>query len=198
MNLRSVLEERQEKKIKGDLEDTVRHIFGNRIPRDFFITSGIGESDIAVHAGSYHLALKNAGIEGYNHLTYSSILPAIANEILQPNSYVHGSVMEGIAAVSNSEMGKRATAALIFGWLHNKETGKKYGGLVCESAGSDSEAEVRESLKASLYELYSNGYSDEFLLDQIKFISKSFIPIKKFGTAIVALCFTSYVQPVSL
>ena len=35
-------------------------LVGNRIPKDYFVTSGIGESDITVHAGSYHLALKSA------------------------------------------------------------------------------------------------------------------------------------------
>ena len=43
---------------------------GNRIPRDYFVTSGVGESDITVHAGSYHLALRAAGIEMANQLVY--------------------------------------------------------------------------------------------------------------------------------
>ena len=59
-------------------------IVGNRIPKDYFITSGIGQSDIAVHAGSYHLALKDAGIEMANIMTYSSILPGMATEITRP------------------------------------------------------------------------------------------------------------------
>ena len=41
-------------------------VIGNRIPKDYFITKGTGESNIAVHAGSYHLALKAAGIEMAN------------------------------------------------------------------------------------------------------------------------------------
>ncbi|MFW6371856.1 MAG: pyruvoyl-dependent arginine decarboxylase, partial [Bacteroidota bacterium] len=59
-------------------------VIGNRIPKDYFITSGTGESDIAVHAGSYHLALKKAGIEMANIMTYSSILPQIANKTSRP------------------------------------------------------------------------------------------------------------------
>ncbi len=61
-------------------------VVGNRIPRDYFVTTGSGESDITVHAGSYHLALKSAGIEMANIMTYSSILPGIANEIPKPIS----------------------------------------------------------------------------------------------------------------
>ena len=57
------------------------YLIGCRIPKDFFITKGVGESDITVHAGSYHLALRQAGIEMCNIMTYSSILPGVANII---------------------------------------------------------------------------------------------------------------------
>src|SRR3989338_6402732 len=111
---------------------------GNRIPKDFFVTSGTGESDITIHAGSYHLALKDAGIEKCNIITYSSILPAIAQKVEKPGNLVHGSVMETIMATADSKKGKRATAGIIFGWLYNKITGEKYGGIVCEYHGSNS------------------------------------------------------------
>jgi hypothetical protein len=42
--------------------ETLGTVYACRIPKDYFETSGKGESDIAVHAGSYHLALKEAGI----------------------------------------------------------------------------------------------------------------------------------------
>ena len=42
---------------------------GTRIPKDYFVTSGVGECDITVHAGSFHLALRDAGIERYNIMT---------------------------------------------------------------------------------------------------------------------------------
>lgn len=169
--------------------------FGNRIPKDFFITMGIGESDITVHAGSYHLALRDAGIELCNIMTYSSILPSIANEIKRPDNLVHGSVMETIMATATSQRGKKATAGIIFGWLYRKETGEKYGGLVCEYNGDLSEEEAGELLRSSLNELYVNGYNGEFELGNVRLITKSLIPKKKYGTAIVALCFTNYVFP---
>ena len=100
-------------------------IAGMRVPKTFFVTEGIGESDIAVHAGSYHLALKDAGIEMCNIMTYSSILPKIANEIKRPEKLIHGSVMETIMAVENVNKGKRGTVGIIFGWLYNKKTKKR-------------------------------------------------------------------------
>jgi len=168
----------------------------NRIPKDYFITKGRGESDITVHAGSYHLALKDAGIEMYNIMTYSSILPRIATRVERPAKTVHGAVMETIMAVSNAPKGKRATAGIIYGWLFDKRTKEKYGGLVCEYNGPLSEDEAREQLKQSLNELYENGYSDDYEMKDLTLISDSFTPKKKFGTVIVSLCFTSYLFPV--
>lgn len=167
----------------------------NRIPKDFFITAGKGESNITVHAGSYHLALRNAGIEMYNIMTYSSILPAIATRVETPTKKTHGAVMESIMAVANAKRNERATAGIIFGWLFHKQTKEKYGGLVCEYNGELSKQEAGEQLQASLQELYTNGYSDDYELKNITLISESFTPRKKFGTAIVALCFTSYLFP---
>ncbi len=46
-----------------------RLLLGNRIPHEFFITKGSGESDITIHAGSFHLALCNAGIGMKNIVT---------------------------------------------------------------------------------------------------------------------------------
>lgn len=172
-------------------------LIGNRIPKDYFVTKGKGESDITVHAGSYHLALHEAGIEMCNIMTYSSILPAVANEISKPENLTHGSVMESIMGVANSTKGERATAGIIYGWLYNKSTGEKYGGLVCEYNGSLAETDAKQQLYASLNELYSNGYNADYDLRGIKVITESITPKKKFGTAIVALCFTNYLYPVS-
>ena len=171
-------------------------LIGNRIPRDYFIAMGKGESDITIHAGSYHLALREAGIEMCNIMCYSSILPSIANRIERPEKLEHGSVMETIMAVSDAEKDQRATAGIIYGWLYDRETGAKYGGLVCEYSGHAPLAQAEEQLRASLNELYINGYDDRFRLGDEYFISESFVPEKKYGTALVALCFVNYLFPV--
>lgn len=173
-------------------------VIGNRVPRRFFWTSGIGESDITIHAGSYHLALKEAGIEKYNIMVYSSILPSIAKESGKPigNDIVYGSVMETIMAVSSGEKGKMLTAGIIYGWLYDKSTGKKYGGLVAEYSGHEEEEDAKRTLKNSLNELYTNGFSENFELRDIKMQTRSFVPKKRYGTAIVALGFKDYVYPI--
>jgi arginine decarboxylase len=171
-------------------------IIGNRIPKDYIITKGTGQSDHTVHAGSYHLALKEAGVEMCNIMTYSSILPAIATEIPRPKQLVHGSVMESIFSVCTVNQGERATAGIIFGWLYHKKTRAKYGGLVCELYGDHSIKEIERRLHASLDELYTNGYSDEFHLKARRVTTSSFVPKKKYGTALVALCFVNYHYPI--
>lgn len=171
-------------------------IIGNRVPYEFFITKGAGQSDIAIHAGSYHLALKEAEIESFNIITYSSILPKQATEISKPTQLEHGSVMETIMAVGHFDKGIPGTAGIIFGWLYDKLTNEKYGGLVCEYSGSISEEEMSQQLNASLQELYTNGFSEKFHLKDIQLVVNSYTPTKTYGTVLVALCFVSYIYPI--
>jgi len=170
-------------------------IIGNRIPKDFFITKGVGESDITTHAGSFHLALKNAGIERANIIQYSSILPKIANEITN-YKITHGEVMETIIAVSNGMLGERLTAGIIYAWLYDKQTGEKIGGLVSEENGNYPEDVIAERLNQSLQEIYENGFSDKYDLKIEKTIIETFVPEKQYGSAIVAICFVNYIYPV--
>jgi len=171
-------------------------LLGNRIPKDFFVTEGTGQSDITVHAGSYHLALRDAGIEMCNIMTYSSILPAVANETTKPPRLAHGSVMETIMAVATANAGTRATAGITWGWLFDKSTGERHGGLVCEYNGSLPEADAESQLADSLQELYTNGYAEDFELEGTRLHMRSFVPEKRFGTAVVSLCFLNYLWPV--
>lgn len=171
-------------------------VIGNRIPRDYFVTKGSGESDITIHAGSYHLALKKAGIEMANIITYSSILPGIANEVTAPGTITHGAVVESIMAVCNGRKGELLNAGIIYGWLYDRNTHQKYGGLVCEHNGNYTDEELNHLLNESLMELYVNGFEEQFRMGEKNLITQSCIPAKEYGTALVALCFTSYVYPV--
>lgn len=175
-------------------------LVGNRIPKRFFITQGKGESNLAIHAGSYHLALHDAGIERFNIKTYSSILPKIADETEKTpeilSSLVHGAELNTIMACATAPQGKRATAGIIFGWLYDRQTGEKYGGLVCEYNGELTEEEAEELLRKNLQELYTNGYSEQYELKDERIMTQSFVPEKKYGTILVALCFLDYEMPI--
>ena len=172
----------------------VEHIVvGCRVPRSFFVATGTGQSDYDIHAGSYHLALRAAGVENYNHMKYSSILPGIAREVAQPKKYTHGAVLETIAAQCDSTAGEIATAGIIYSWLLDPKTDLRYGGLVCERAAHLPEEEVKALLETSLQEIYEDGYTQRYVLGEPHFITSSFTPEKKHGTALALIGFVDYV-----
>ncbi len=170
-------------------------LLGNRIPYEFFITKGSGESDITIHAGSFHLALCNAGIGMKNIVTYSSVLPAEARQIEMPSNLKQGDVMEVILAAGHCRKGERITAGMAMAWLYEPEAGKKFGGLVCELSGNYPVEEIEEKLRESMQEIYQYGY-ETYKLGGLQLVTETFVPRKQYGTALVALCFNNYLFPV--
>jgi arginine decarboxylase len=171
-------------------------VMGMRIPRDYFFTMGTGESDLSNYPSSYHLALKDANIEVCNIMTYSSIMPGIATEVPRPEKLVHGSVMESIMAVSHCRKGEFCSAGIIIGWLYDKQDGSRYGGLVCEYHGSLSKEEAESDLNKFLYELYENGFSEDYELREKVLHYNEFSPQKEYGSVVVGICFVSHVIPI--
>jgi len=168
-------------------------LIGNRIPYEYFITSGIGESDITIHAGSFDQALKDAGIHNANIITYSSIMPKKARKV-ERRELKFGSIAETIMAVANGEKGQRATAGLIIGWVYDNK-GTKIGGLVAEYHGNDEEDKAKEILRKSIEEMFKSRFPLEYQLKDVEIYTRSFIPKKKYGTTIVAIVFVSYEYP---
>ncbi|MCD6381845.1 MAG: pyruvoyl-dependent arginine decarboxylase [Candidatus Aenigmarchaeota archaeon] len=169
---------------------------GNRKPKKYFITSGHGESDIQIHAGSFDLALRNAGIENYNFLFYSSIIPPDAVEI-DKKGVEHGAVVETIAAVSNTQNNKRVTSGLVIGWVNNIETQKRVLGLVAEYGGHGSYGEAKDILNSSLDEMFESRFDkDKYEIAKREMYMESFVPKKRYATSLVAICFVEYEVPI--
>ena len=178
------------------------------LPKDFFETTGIGESDHQIHAGSYHLAMQQARIERANLIAYTSILPATARRITIQEGVKqiqHGSEMKIIQAAAHVDKNtgdKRATAAIMYGLLYKKGSTKHEGGLVCEYNGNGTVQEAKENLTNCLDGLYSNpdpdgkSFADEYELKEVRFLSSTVEPKKRFGTALVALAFVNYIIPI--
>lgn len=169
-------------------------VLGQRVPRSFFITTGSGESNLTAHAGSFHLALLQAGIEMFNIVTYSSILPACARIIQAPKQKVHGAVLECIMARIDVRKNQPGSAGISFGFLIDKD-GRPMGGLVVERTVEGLTTEVEHQCRKSLDELYENGYSQYDMVNR-KTITSAIVPNKEYGTILVALCFTDYRVPI--
>jgi arginine decarboxylase len=67
--------------------------------------------------------------------------------------------------------------------------------LVCELSGNYPVEEIEEKLNEIMQEIYQNGY-EKYKLGDLKLVTETFVPHKQHGTALVALCFNSYIFPV--
>ena len=118
-------------------------ILGNRIPYEYFATTGKGESHagskgLKYETGSYDAALTYAGIQNCNVIEYTSVIPTGAKHITKEEGIKRlkwGDVMECIKAQSNGEKGKFIIAAVLTTDVfdHNK---KYLGGFALEYSGS--------------------------------------------------------------
>jgi len=162
--------------------------FGNKVPYEYFITSGKGESDLGIHTGSFDQALVDAGIGNQNIVFYTSILPPTAKKV-RKKKLKPGCVLDAIMAISNGKKGERITAGIGVGWVFKGN--KKVIGLVAEYEGHESKSKCLLWLKKSLKEMFSSRFDSRYKL-KIETRVESFIPKKKYGTVLVAICFVSY------
>ncbi len=163
-----------------------------KIPTKYFIASGCGQSDITYHAGSYHMALQECGIENYNIMTYSSVLPKNCVEIDEKPKMVHGSVMDTIIARCDGNQGDQITAGIVIGDLVKKASREKIGSLVCEIGEKNEKEYVEKKLHLAIEALHKGSYQDEYDLDNVRTIIKSCQVVKKYGTVLVAIAFTEH------
>lgn len=167
----------------------------NRIPFEFFETSGCGESSLCIHAGSFHAALSRAGIADYNILRYSSVIPATAKKISYEEyenlKIPFGSEMYCIMSQCNSSENELCTAGIIYADLLDNVTDEKFGSLVCEIDGPYEEEIIKQRLERAINKLRNDTYSDYYLGD-FNYLISSFSPQERYGTALAALCFVSY------
>lgn len=93
-------------------------LIGNRIPKDYIMTKGFGDTDIGWgdnpwEVGSFDTARQMAGIENFNIVRYTSIIPPEATEISMERArvlYHPGAVMEAIIAQTNGRQDERVCA----------------------------------------------------------------------------------------
>jgi arginine decarboxylase len=171
---------------------------GCRIPKQYFWTIGWGESDVGIETGSYDAALHMAGIENYNVMLYTSVLPPEAIELSHLPDIHHGSVLEGIIAIHHTDKpGTRITAGVLLAKVFRNLDGGYLGGFACEYAGNGSPEEAEANLQQAMQQLFARRYKTKsYKLEFGKSVVRSYTPEKKFGTILVGIGFSSYLVPI--
>src|ERR1700733_5557944 len=156
---------------------------GCRIPKEYFWTIGCGESDVGIETGSFDAALHMAGIENYNVMLYTSVLPPETVELKHLPDIHHGSVLEGIIAIQHSDRpGTRITAGLLLAKVFRK-SGAYLGGFACEYAANGTEEEAEANLREAMEGLLQRRYPPAlYRLEFEKSVVRTFTPEKPFGT----------------
>lgn len=166
----------------------------NRIPHEFFITKGSGCSELALHPGSYHMALHDAGIHEFNIINYSSVLPATAKLVTTDDVDLpaFGSELSTIMACANGNYGEHISAGIIYAWLYKDENfDEKVGGIVCELAGYFNVEELEGRLYSVIEDMQKKTFG-KYFMGEPTVITESLTIDKRFGTALVAMCFVNY------
>lgn len=171
---------------------------GCRILKEYFWVIGWGESEVGIETGSYDAALHMAGIENYNVMLYTSVLPPEAVELHHLPDIHHGSVLEGIIAIQHTEKpGTRITAGVLLAKVFRVSDGSYLGGFACEYAGYGSVEEADANLQEAMKQLFARRYKSKFYrLEFGKSVVRTFTPEKSFGTILVGIGFASYLVPV--
>jgi arginine decarboxylase len=170
---------------------------GCRIPKEYFWVIGWGESDVGIETGSYDAALHMAGIENYNMMLYTSVLPPEAAELDHLPDIHHGSVLEGIIAVQHTDKPRtRITAGLLLAKVYHISDGSYLGGFSCEYAGHGSIEEAQANLDDAMQQLFARRYKSRlYRLEFGKLVVRTFMSKALFGTILVGIGFASYLVP---
>lgn len=183
--------------------------FGPRIPTAYFATTGTGQSDQGIppdpyETFSYDLALLQAGIENFNVMYYTSVLPPESYEV--PLSEVkplihHGSVLEAIMAKAGGLKGDTVAAGIGRVWAQD-QSGKFIGGFAAEYeyvysgqsvSPEQAYADAKKQLTASLnHELSIRGLKQQ---GDMVFNITSLQITQNYGIALAALGFVNFEYP---
>ena len=194
-------------------------LLGNRLPYEYFITQGKGESNagskgLPYETGSYDAALFNAGIQNANVIEYTSVMPKESKEISREEGLKRlqwGEVLECIKAQANGKRGSKISAAVITTSVTDPK-GKYLGGFACEYSGSGTKEDAGKSLMESIVGMIERrGYgimkNPSLFQDNITdkgykihpgkhFVYEDLKVTKEHGSVFTAICFVSYMFPV--
>jgi arginine decarboxylase len=194
-------------------------ILGNRVPYEYFITSGKGESNagsagLPYETGSYDAALNDAGIQNTNVIEYTSVMPTESKEITKEEGLKRlqwGEVLECIKAQANGKRGSKISAAVMTTTIIDPK-GKFLGGFACEYSGAGTKKEAESSLSESIsgmikrrgygnikgdIQIYKDNKTDTgYIIHPGKIFVYDFLDVKEeHGSVFTVICFVSYRFP---
>lgn len=123
--------------------------YGMFLPRKFFVTSGKAVSAES-SLNAFDQALMNAGIDQYNIVPVSSIIPPDAVEV-SPVNLTPGAVVFAVLARMDGTSGETISAGIGWAWGRLPD-GRSYG-LVAEAYGHKDKWAIEEELKTKIREM---------------------------------------------
>ncbi len=180
--------------------------FGARAPTMYFATTGTGQSDDGIppdpyETFSYDLALKEAGIENFNVVYYTSVLPKESYEVpieQVKGSFHHGAVLESIMAKAGGKKGDTVATGVGRVWFDDGK-GNILGGFAAEyeyvykktkvsrkQAEKDAVTQLTKSLNHELDIRRLKQYG------KMKFDVTSLYITKNYGMSLAALGFLNF------
>jgi arginine decarboxylase len=181
---------------------------GVRVPTAYIATTGTGQSDEGIppdpyETFSYDLALQEAGIENFNVVYYTSVLPPESYEISLAEGkqyFHHGAVLESILAKAKGDKGDTVVAGVGRIWAKDPGTGEQIGGFAAEyefvySGEKVSAQKAEEDAKAQLLKSLHHELSIRKLeqVGEVKFNITSLYIKKKYGVALAQLGFLGFI-----
>jgi len=183
--------------------------FGPRIPTTYFVTTGTGESDQGIppdpyETFSYDLALLEAGIENFNVVYYTSVLPPESKEVSfesVKHTFHHGAVLETIMAKAGGVKGDTVAAGIGRVWAVD-DKGKTIGGFAAEYERVYSKQKVSaEKTRTDAIKQLASSLKHELDIRGLKqkgdmvFDTTSLYIKKNYGIALAALGFVNFIYP---
>lgn len=149
------------------------------LPKEYFLTSGSGESDVSA-LNAFDSALAKAGIAHCNLVPTSSIIPVHAIEV-ESAEIKPGSITFVVMAEAKGKRGERISA----GVAYIRPRGNRHG-MVVESSGNSSREELEDALLKELEEMCRRRNFDFY---EPKTVVEELDVRMNYGSALAALVF---------